>query len=104
MTLRVGEAQALKDLRVTVAIEHTFIRDLVVSIRPPTATGVPAIVLHNREGGATANLTKSCDLVSTPGLAALVGKSPAGTWTLIVSDKEAGDTGTIRSLSLAMRV
>jgi subtilisin family serine protease len=104
MTLRVGETQALKDLRVTVAIEHSFIGDLIVSLRPPTATGVKAIALHDREGGATANLTRTYDLISTPGLAALVGKSPAGTWTLIVSDKEAGDTGMMRSLSLAMRV
>ncbi len=104
VTLRVGETDPLVDLRVTVGIEHTFIGDLVVQIRPPAATGVGTITLHDREGRGTQNLNRTYDAASTPALAALRGKPPAGTWTLIVSDKARADTGRIRTLSLEMRV
>ncbi len=103
-TLRVGETDPLIEVRVTVGIEHTFIGDLVVQIKPPAATAVDAITLHDREGRGTQNLNRTYDAASTPALAALRGKPPAGTWTLIVSDREQADTGHIRMLSLEMRV
>jgi subtilisin family serine protease len=100
--LPVADTGALKSLKVAVDIEHTFIGDLVVSIRPPTSTSVTPVRLHNREGGSTDNLKKTYDEINAPGLVALKGKSPQGTWTLIVEDKERQDTGKIRSFTLEM--
>jgi subtilisin-like proprotein convertase family protein len=85
-----------------VDIEHTFIGDLVVSVRPPAGANVAPIRLHNREGGSTDNLKKTYDEINAPGLAALKGKSPQGTWTLVVEDRERQDTGKIRSFTLEM--
>jgi subtilisin-like proprotein convertase family protein len=85
-------------------IEHSDVGDLTISIRPPTATGVKAIALHNRAEAGTQNLTRTYDSASTPGLAALAGKSPAGTWTLITSDQKEGNVGRIRGLGLELHL
>jgi len=100
----VAETAALKGLKVSVDIEHTYIGDLHVSIRPPAPSGVGAIALHANTGGGADNLHATYDQVNTPGLAALVGKKPEGTWALIVKDTAAVDTGRIRSVSLEMRL
>jgi subtilisin family serine protease len=102
LTVAVADTSVLKDIKVSVDIEHTYIGDLIVSIRPPSATGVSPVVLHNREGGATDNIKKTYDSVSTPGLQALAGKKPNGNWTLTVEDKEKLDVGTLRSVSLEL--
>jgi subtilisin family serine protease len=102
LELPIADTGSLKSIKVTVDIEHTFIGDLVVSVKPPATMNVSPIILHNREGGATDNLKKSYDKISTPGLAGLIDKSPQGTWTLVVEDKAREDTGKIRSFTLEM--
>jgi subtilisin family serine protease len=102
LSVAVAETSPLQALRVTVDIEHTYIGDLVVTIQPPAATGVKPVVLHNRTGGGTDNIKQTYDAVSTPGLLGLNGKNPAGTWTLVVQDKERYDTGKIVSVQLEM--
>ena len=100
----VAETAGLKAVKVTVDIEHTYIGDLIVSIQPPPATGVPAVAVHTNAGGGTHNLHATYDEVGIPALASLVGKKPLGTWTLIVKDTAAVDTGRIRSVSIEMRL
>ncbi len=102
LSVEVAGATALKDIKVAVDIEHTYIGDLIVSVIPPSNLGVPAITLHNRAGGGTDNLKETYDTVKAPGLVALIGKSPKGTWTLEVSDRAEEDTGMIRSFSLEL--
>lgn len=104
LDLAVADTKPLKSIKVSVDIEHTYIGDLIVSVKPPASTGVSAITLHNREGGALDNIKKTYDEVNAPGLVALKGKSPQGTWTLIVEDKEKQDTGRIRSFTLEMKL
>jgi subtilisin-like proprotein convertase family protein len=104
VNLAVAETRPLAAVRVTVMIEHSDVGDLTISIRPPTATGVKAIALHNRAEAGTQNLTRTYDSASTPGLAALAGKSPAGTWTLITSDQKEGNVGRIRGLGLELHL
>jgi len=104
LAVPVAETANLKSLKVTVDIEHTYIGDLIVSIKPPTSMGAPAVVLHNREGRGTDNIKKTYDGVTTPALLNLNGRNPQGEWTLIVQDKEKLDTGKIRSVVLEMTV
>jgi subtilisin family serine protease len=104
LSVSVAETARLKDIKVTVDIEHTYIGDLVVSIQPPAALNLAAIVLHNRAGGSTDNLRTVYDVARIPGLGALAGKSPAGSWTLIVRDAARLDQGRIRQVSLEMRL
>lgn len=102
LELPVADTGALKSIKASVDIEHTYIGDLVVKIKPPVATGVGAITLHDREGGSADNIKNTYDEVNAPNLVALKNKSPEGTWTLEVSDKERFDTGKIRSFTLEM--
>jgi subtilisin family serine protease len=102
LDLPIADTGALKSIKVSVDIEHTYRGDLVVSLKSPAAMGVAPIVLHNREGGSFDNLKKSYDEVSAPGLVALKNKSPKGTWTLSVADKEKQDTGKIKSFTLEL--
>jgi subtilisin family serine protease len=104
LVLDVAETRSLKSLKVTVDIEHTYRGDLVVTLKAPTASGIADIVLHNRTGGAADHLKQTYDAASTAGLAAAVGKSPAGVWTLVVDDKARADVGKIRELKLEMGV
>jgi subtilisin family serine protease len=104
LALEVAESARLKSIKVSVDIEHTYIGDLVVSIRPPAATGLGAIVMHDRSGGGTDNLRRSYDAVSTPRLASLKGQSARGSWRLIVRDTARLDQGRIRSVTLEMTV
>lgn len=91
----VGDTKPVKSVEISVAIEHTYIGDLVVQVIPPNGTGVGPIVLHDRSGGSIDNLNRSYDATSTPGLAQLVGTSPQGAWTLRVADKANQDVGKI---------
>ena len=102
LDLPVADADPLKAIKVAVDIEHTYIGDLVVTLKPPSTTGVSPITLHNREGLGMNNIKKTYDSVNAPGLSTLVGKSPQGTWTLEVKDQAKIDIGKIRSFSLEM--
>lgn len=102
LSMMVPVTNPLKSLQVTVDIEHTYISDLVVLLKPPAETGVLSVALHNRTGRSTDNLKTTYDAANAPGLASLKGKSPKGNWTLEVSDQARGDTGRIRSFTLEM--
>jgi subtilisin family serine protease len=104
LPVQVAEAAPVKALKVTVDIEHTYIGDLVVTLRAPTGSGIAAIVLHDRAGGGTDNLRRTYDATSTPALASVVGKSAAGRWTLVVKDTDRVDQGKIRGVSLELSV
>ena len=102
LAMEVADAGAVKSVRVSVEIDHTYIGDLIVTVKPPPAGGAGPVVLHSRSGAGTDNLKRTYDAVSVPALASLAGKSCVGTWTLIVSDKDQQDVGKIRAFSLEM--
>jgi subtilisin family serine protease len=102
LELPIADTGSLKSIKVSVDIEHTYIGDLVVSVKPPASTGVGSVTLHSREGGSTDNLKKTYDEVNAPGLVGLKNKSPLGTWVLVVEDKERQDTGKIKSFTVEM--
>ena len=104
LSVSVAETAPLKSLKITVDIEHTYIGDLIVSIRPPASMGTGDILLHNRAGRGTRNIKKTYDAVLIPALLECNGKKPQGTWTLVVQDRERLDTGRIRGVLLEMTV
>ncbi len=73
-----------------VEIEHQLIGDLVVTLVSPSGKEV---VLHNREGGSQ-NLIKRH--FGNDELAAMVGESTHGTWTLRVKNYHGSDNGTLK--------
>lgn len=102
MTVQVAETTPPTAVKIGVDIEHTFIGDLVVRVKPPAALGLAPVTLHDRTGGGTDNLKTTYDQAGTPGLAVFAGKNPQGTWTLIVQDMEKLDTGRILSFSVEL--
>jgi len=101
-TLEVIENTPVQSLTASIDLKHTFIGDLIITLKPPASTGVAAIVLHNRAGGGTKNLKKTYDSANTPNLGGLAGKSCKGTWILEIKDAAAADFGTLVSFSLGL--
>lgn len=88
-----GMRGTISSVTVNVNITHTFIGDLIVSVRGPN--GVTS-VLHNRAGGSTDNIISS---FSPTGFA---GGSPNGAWVLTVSDNNIFDSGTLNTWSVTI--
>jgi subtilisin-like proprotein convertase family protein len=97
----VTDATPVEALTVSVDLKHTYIGDLVITLRPPAAAGA-AIVLHKRAGGSMQNLKKTYDVGTTPGLGGFAGKSCKGTWTLQIQDAAAQDVGRLVSFSITL--
>lgn len=102
LPLTVPVTNPLQFVKVTVDIEHTYIGDLVVVLKPPAEMAVAPVTLHNRTGRGTDNIKTTYDGATTPGLASLKGRSPKGSWVLEVADRAGGDTGKIRSFELEL--
>jgi subtilisin-like proprotein convertase family protein len=112
-TLQVSQSVSLSDVNVRVQINHTYVGDLMVTLRSPAGTTVtllnrPACGDNNMnvtfDDSSSFNLQSHCagttpwySGVARPyqALSAFNGQSSAGTWTLTVSDHAAGDGGTL---------
>lgn len=106
----------------TVGLDHTWVGDLVVTLKSPQGTVVTII---NQAGGVNNSGQNFCNttlddesagasiqnVVPTQApftgsfkpnspLSAFDGQNPNGTWTLNVSDRGAVDTGSVRTFSL----
>lgn len=112
-TLQVSQNVTLSDVNVRVQINHSYVGDLMVTLRSPGGTTVtllnqPACSDNNMnvtfDDASNVNLQNHC-AGTTPWysgvarpfqpLTAFNGQSSAGTWTLTVSDHAAGDSGTL---------
>ena len=96
-TISITAAGRLKRITVSVDIQHTFIGDLIVSIRSPAGTSV---VLRQRTGGGQNDLAKSFTSESISGLAGLAGQEIQGNWMLVVADVAGQDVGVLREWGL----
>ncbi|MFH1217390.1 MAG: M4 family metallopeptidase [Pseudomonadota bacterium] len=84
----------LRDIRVFVMINHSYINDLRIRLVSPADEEA---VLHDRIGGAADDIIEEYTLAGTPGLTRFVGGSVQGEWRLVVSDHASADTGTLVS-------
>ncbi|MBT3878002.1 MAG: S8 family serine peptidase [Candidatus Scalindua sp.] len=99
-SVAVGDSKLLRDIKVHIDIQHTYIGDLQIKLVPPVRSSEAAVTLHNRTGQGQDNLVKTYDVNSTPDLERFVGKNIQGTWMLEVNDDTNQDEGNIVSLSL----
>jgi len=91
-TITVPDSFTVGALNVTVAITHSYIGDLIVTLTHEGKT----VTLHNRQGGGTANLNQTWPVGDFNGVTA------KGAWVLNVSDRAARHTGSRKSWSLAI--
>ena len=91
-TITLNQAASIAAVKLTVELTHTYIGDLRLTLITPLGN---QIVLHDRNGGNTHDLKRSFDAATTPGLAALAGRSASGQWVLWVQDLAAVDSGKL---------
>ncbi len=98
----IPESFVIAEITATVDITHTAIGDLEVDLTSPTGT---VVRLHDRTGGTTDDLITTYDTLTVadgPGsMSDFLGEDVAGTWTLKVTDRTNGESGTLNSWSLA---
>jgi subtilisin-like proprotein convertase family protein len=119
-TITVSDTAPLTSLDVAVAIDHTWVGDVTVSLTSPGGTtvllldrpGVPSSTFGCSDNNMDVVFSDAATVVTEtacPGttpwlsgpvlpvapLSAFAGENPAGTWTLTVSDSAAGDTGGV---------
>jgi subtilisin-like proprotein convertase family protein len=99
--LEVSSPHPVGWVRCTVDITHSWIGDLVVSLKSPTGK---TVVLHNRTGGSSGNLITSYpDLTLPDGPGSMDDMHldlAQGAWKLSVSDHQLRDQGVLRGWSL----
>ena len=101
-TVDVTASGPITSISVGVDITHTYIGDLIVSIRSPGGT---ARMLHNRSGDSTYDIHTVYPTPTAPAesLDVYIGTERGGTWTLTVSDNASIDTGTLDGWFLEIR-
>jgi subtilisin-like proprotein convertase family protein len=97
--VEVAQECIVQDIEVDVAIRHSYVGDLTLSLISPTGT---TAVLSRRRGGARPNLERTYRASDTRALQPLIGQSGGGTWTLSVRDSVEVDTGTFESFELRL--
>lgn len=96
-TIKVNQGGAIESIKISVNVEHTYIGDLMVSVKSPSGK---TIKLHNRQGGKTDNLVMTYEGDT---VADYIGENPKGDWTLEVKDMATRDEGTFKSWGIEMR-
>jgi len=99
--IRVQENRLLRDLRITVDVEHDYLGDLDIQLQPPSGD---AILLQSRTLGRTTRLQFTYTLRTTPLLRAVLGRSPRGTWQLRLTDHAPNHTGSLRGWRISLGV
>jgi subtilisin-like proprotein convertase family protein len=91
----------LRDIELTVDINHTWRGDLTVTVETPA--GVSAQI-HSQSGGGAPNLTQTYRALDTPALQALVGAGVEihGVWKLRIADLAARDLGKLNAWKLRL--
>ena len=102
-TITVASSGALKDIKVSIDLRHTYVGDLDVKLIAPNGTEVK---LHARGGRNAQDLvgTFGADLRAIDDLKSLVGVDVKGAWQLKVVDLAGQDTGTLNTWSLDLDV
>ncbi len=99
--IALADSSALRDIRVTVDVEHSFLGDLEISLIAPNNR---TILLQSRTLGRRTRLQTQYTFQSTPTLQQLLGISARGTWRLLLVDRAPGETGRLNSWQLSVGV
>ncbi|MCI5227411.1 MAG: hypothetical protein D3918_12320 [Candidatus Electrothrix sp. AX2] len=100
-SINVNQDGRIIDLRVEIAIMHTYIGDLRVDLIAPDGTDV---VLHNYTGHSADNLVRNYSPADTPALNSLQNRFIRGTWKLRVVDRARFDVGRLNSWRIIAQV
>lgn len=96
-TIKVSDKGTLREIQVSVNIEHEFLGDIEVRLLAPTGQ---TVLLQNRTLGSLTQLQQTYSVETTPALKQLLSASAAGVWQLQVVDFAPMDKGTLKSWEL----
>jgi Zn-dependent metalloprotease/subtilisin-like proprotein convertase family protein len=100
-SISVEEDGLIKDIRVSVNIEHSYLRDLRVSLFTPVGK---RIVLHDRLARKDRSLIRTYNSGSVPALQTCIGERVWGKWTLTVVDLSKENVGSLLSWGIKFLV
>lgn len=93
-SIYVEEDGLIKNIRVSVNIEHSYLRDLRVTLFTPAGK---RIVLHDRLARKDRSLVRTYNSGSVPDLKACIGERVWGKWVLAVADCSKENVGSLLS-------
>ncbi|HEY9609983.1 S8 family serine peptidase [Allocoleopsis sp.] len=99
--IRVNDSASVREIQITVDIQHDFLGDIEVTLKAPNGQ---IVLLQNRTLGALSQLQKTYSVETTPGLKQFLNQSAAGAWQLQVIDYAPMDTGILKSWELLLGV
>ncbi len=97
----IADQGTITELRVGVAVTHTYIGDLRVDLIAPDGT---TVTLHNHTGGSRHDLVETYSPQELPALRPLLGKPIHGIWRLRVIDTFRLDVGQLNSWRIVARL
>ncbi|HEY0301239.1 MAG TPA: proprotein convertase P-domain-containing protein, partial [Rhizomicrobium sp.] len=96
-TIQITRKVLITELNVTVELQHPRPADLVVTLVAPDGTEA---VLRSRSSATVGKVEYDSFATPVDSLEVFNGKLAAGTYTLLVADQQAGQTGTLRNWNL----
>ncbi|MGI0486071.1 S8 family serine peptidase [Pantanalinema rosaneae CENA516] len=100
-TIQITETSLVRDVQVTVAIDHSFMSDLEISLTSPSGQ---TILLQGRTLGVRTTLQATYSPQTTPLLKRFFNQPAQGQWKLTVVDYAQGDTGSLKTWELLLKV
>ena len=97
-TIAIVQDGSIGTATVTLAIAHTYVGDLRVTLQTPWGD---AIRLHDRQGSDADDIRRTLDETELQTLATLRGRGTRGNWRLQVEDLAPADTGWLERWALA---
>jgi subtilisin family serine protease len=97
--IQVQETAPLRDLRLTLDVEHEYLGDLEILLLPLSAG---AVLLQSRTLGRATRLQTTFTLQTSPMLRQLLNQSPRGTWQLRLIDYAPTHVGRLLSWQLSL--
>jgi subtilisin family serine protease len=99
--IQINEPSLVRDIQVTVNLEHSFLGDLEISLIAPRGQ---TVLLQGRTLGRRTQLQTSYSLQNTLLLRKLLNQPAAGRWQLWIIDRAALDTGTLKNWQLTLGI
>jgi subtilisin family serine protease len=100
-SIQITNTSPIRDIQITVDINHSFMGDLEVYLLPPSGE---AVLLQSRTLGRKTQLQKTFSLQTTPALRLLLNQSARGNWRLKVADYAPMNTGKLNRWQLDLGI
>lgn len=116
-SITVNDARAIRDVNLSLDLDHTFVSDLRISLISPRGTEVVVFDRHGTNGQDFSNVlfddeaARSIITAATPysgsyrptnALNKFDGESAAGLWTIVINDTTALNSGVLRSWGIEL--